>query len=86
MKKSLLTFLAALFISSLAVAQIRPYDKKGLNVFENPKVDTTGFTKVNVKIGISIKIGNNIAIVIFKLLSLIMLKKDCPDNSYNFKI
>ena len=51
MKKSLLTFLAALFISSLAVAQIRPYDKKGLNVFENPKVDTTGFTKVNVKIG-----------------------------------
>ena len=51
MKKSLLTFLGALFISSLAVAQIRPYDKNGLNVFESPKVDTTIFTGVKVKIG-----------------------------------
>ena len=51
MKKSLLTFFAALFISSLVVAQIRPYDKKGLNVFESPKVDTTIFTGVKVKIG-----------------------------------
>jgi hypothetical protein len=51
MKKSLLTFLTALFISSLAVAQIRPYDKNGLNVFESPKVDTTVFTHVKVKIG-----------------------------------
>ena len=41
MKKSLLFFLSALFISSLAVAQIRPYDKRGVNVFENPKVDTS---------------------------------------------
>jgi hypothetical protein len=51
MKKTLLTFFAALFISSLAIAQIRPYDKRGLNVFENPKVDTTTFTGVKVKIG-----------------------------------
>ena len=51
MKKTLLTILAALLISNLAVAQIRPYDKRGLNVFENPKVDTTVFTGVKVKIG-----------------------------------
>jgi hypothetical protein len=51
MKKILFTLLAALYISSMATAQIRPTDKNGLNVFESPKVDTTKFMGVKVKIG-----------------------------------
>jgi hypothetical protein len=51
MKRLLFTLIAALFMSSLAIAQIRPYDKRGLNVFENPKVDTLKFNGIKLKVG-----------------------------------
>ena len=51
MKRTLLTLLAALFISSMAFAQNRPYDKSGLNVFEARKADSVQFTGIKVKIG-----------------------------------
>jgi hypothetical protein len=51
MKKALLSLLAALFISSMAFAQNRPYDKNGLNVFEARKSDSVKFTGIKVKIG-----------------------------------
>jgi len=51
MKRILLTLLVGLFISNMAFAQNRPYDKTGLNVFETPKTDTIKFTGVKVKIG-----------------------------------
>ena len=51
MKRTLLTLLAALFISSMAFAQNRPYDKNGLNVFEARKSDSVQFAGVKVKIG-----------------------------------
>lgn len=51
MKKLLFTLIAALFMSSLVFAQIRPYDKRGVNVFENPKVDTLKFNGIKLKVG-----------------------------------
>ena len=51
MKRILLSLLAVLFISSLVVAQNRPYDKNGLNVFEARKSDSVKFDGVKVKIG-----------------------------------
>ena len=50
MKKAILLFVPLFLLSSVIVAQIRSYDKSGLNVFETPKVDsysTDGF-KLNV--------------------------------------
>jgi hypothetical protein len=51
MKRLLFTLIAAFFLSSLAIAQIRPYDKRGLNVFENPKVDTSKYNGIKLKVG-----------------------------------
>ena len=51
MKSFLFTLIAVLFVSSLSFAQIRPYDKKGLNVFESPKVDTLKFNGLKLKVG-----------------------------------
>jgi len=50
MRKSILTVVAALFMSSLAIAQFRSGDQSGINVFETPKVETE-FTGVKVTIG-----------------------------------
>lgn len=50
MKRAILLFIPLFLISGVIIAQIRPYDKSGLNVFETPKVDnydTDGF-KLNV--------------------------------------
>ncbi|MDP4291064.1 MAG: hypothetical protein Q8908_08285 [Bacteroidota bacterium] len=51
MKRNLLTLFAALLIGSMTFAQVRPYDKTGLNVFETPKVDTLQYTGLKIKIG-----------------------------------
>lgn len=52
MNKTIITVIAAFFISSsLGIAQNRPYDKNGLNVFENPKVDPVKFDKLKLNIG-----------------------------------
>ena len=51
MKKLLFTLTAVFFVSSLAVAQNRPYDQKGLNVFENKKVDTLKYNGLKLKVG-----------------------------------
>ncbi len=51
MKKSIITVLAAIFVSSLAMGQqIRPTDQTGINVFETPKTETV-FTGLKVDIG-----------------------------------
>lgn len=50
MKRAILLFIPLFLIGGVLIAQIRPYDKSGLNVFETPKVDnydTDGF-KLNV--------------------------------------
>ena len=39
MKRSILTVVAALFVSSIMFAQLRPTDQTGINVFETPKSD-----------------------------------------------
>ena len=39
MRKSILTVAAALFVSSIMFAQLRPTDQTGINVFETPKTD-----------------------------------------------
>ncbi|MDR3651744.1 MAG: hypothetical protein P4L34_02085 [Paludibacter sp.] len=39
MKKSIFIVVAALFLSSMAFAQLRPTDQTGINVFETPKTD-----------------------------------------------
>jgi hypothetical protein len=51
MKRILLTLLVGLFISNMAFAQNRPYDKTGLNVFETPKNDSAKYTGLKIKIG-----------------------------------
>ena len=51
MKRILLTLVVALFISNMAFAQNRPYDKTGLNVFETPKTDTVKYTGLKIKVG-----------------------------------
>lgn len=50
MKREILLFIPLFLISSVIIAQVRAYDKSGLNVFETPKIDnydTDGF-KLNV--------------------------------------
>lgn len=53
MKKSIFTVAAALFVSSIAFAQLRPTDQTGINVFETPKTETQ-FTGPKVEFGGSI--------------------------------
>jgi len=53
MNKSIFSVVAALFISSLSFAQLRPTDQTGINVFETPKTDTQ-FTGPKVEFGGSI--------------------------------
>ena len=50
MKRSILTVAAALFVSSIMFAQLRPTDQTGINVFETPKT-TTEFSGLKVDIG-----------------------------------
>ncbi|HEX9151301.1 MAG TPA: hypothetical protein VF842_04420 [Flavobacterium sp.] len=51
MKNPFFLFVAALFINGLTSAQIRPYDKRGLNVFESPKVEPQKFDGIKLKVG-----------------------------------
>jgi hypothetical protein len=51
MKNSIFLFVTALFASGLSIAQIRPYDKSGLNVFEYPKVEAPKFDGIKLKVG-----------------------------------
>jgi len=53
MKKSIMTVVAALFVSSTMFAQLRVTDQTGVNVFETPKTDTQ-FTGPKVEFGGSI--------------------------------
>lgn len=53
MKKFLLFFGAACFLSNMASAQLRATDQSGINVFETPKTDVT-FTGPSVSLGGSI--------------------------------
>ncbi|MEI7502192.1 MAG: hypothetical protein WCJ61_02815, partial [Paludibacter sp.] len=53
MRKLTLSLVAALFMSSLAFAQLRPTDQTGINVFETPKTDVQ-FTGPKVGFGGSI--------------------------------
>jgi len=50
MKRSILTVAAALFVSSIMFAQLRPTDQTGINVFETPKTDNL-FTGLKVEFG-----------------------------------
>lgn len=50
MKRSIMTVAAALFVSSIMFAQLRPTDQTGVNVFETPKTETT-FTGPKVEFG-----------------------------------
>ena len=50
MKRSIMTVTAALFVSSIMFAQLRPTDQTGINVFETPKTDTQ-FTGPKVEFG-----------------------------------
>ena len=50
MKKSIMTIAAALFVSSIMFAQIRPTDQTGINVFETAKTPTE-FNGLKVDIG-----------------------------------
>ena len=50
MKRSILTVSAALFVSSLMFAQLRPTDQTGINVFETPKTENL-FTGPKVEFG-----------------------------------
>jgi hypothetical protein len=59
MKKLLTSALALTCFSLAATAQIslqdpqywRPYDQRGINMFETPKVDTVGFDGIKVRLG-----------------------------------
>lgn len=53
MRKSIFTVAVALFVSSIAFAQLRPTDQTGINVFETPKTETQ-FTGPKVEFGGSI--------------------------------
>ena len=53
MKRSIMTVTAALFVSSIMFAQLRPTDQTGINVFETPKTDTQ-FTGPKVEFGVAI--------------------------------
>ena len=66
MKRSILTVAAALFVSSIMFAQLRPTDQTGINVFETPKTDNL-FTGLKVEFGgaiampyIALKQSNNV--------------------------
>jgi len=66
MKRSILTVAAALFVSSIMFAQLRPTDQTGINVFETPKTDNL-FTGPKVEFGgaiampyIALKQSNNV--------------------------
>lgn len=50
MKKSILTLVAAMLVSSMSFAQFRDGGKKGINVFDSPKVETQ-FDGVKTTIG-----------------------------------
>ena len=50
MKRSIMTVAAALFVSSIMFAQLRPTDQTGVNVFETPKTDIQ-FTGPKVEFG-----------------------------------
>jgi len=50
MKKSIISVVAALFMSSLAFAQFRAQDQTGISIFETPKAETS-FDGVKVTIG-----------------------------------
>lgn len=50
MKKTIMTLAAVVLASGMTFAQFRANDKDGLNVFENPKSETT-FDGVKVKVG-----------------------------------
>jgi len=50
MKRSIMTVAAALFVSSMMFAQMRPTDQTGINVFETPKTETE-FNGLKVDIG-----------------------------------
>lgn len=51
MIRTIVTFFAVFLITSFAMAQIRPYDKNGLNVFESPKVEDLKFERLKLKVG-----------------------------------
>ena len=53
MKRTTIILAAALFMSSVAIAQLRPTDQTGINVFETPKTETQ-FTVPKVEFGGSI--------------------------------
>ena len=66
MKRPILTIAAALFVSSMMFAQLRPTDQTGINVFEMPKTDNL-FTGPKVEFGaaiampyIALKQSNNV--------------------------
>ncbi len=51
MNKSFITLLAALIISSVTFAQYRPYDKRGINIFEKEKTAPKPYEGVKLNIG-----------------------------------
>ncbi len=51
MKNKLFTLTAILLISVTAFAQYRPYDQRGINIFETPKGSVKPFEKVKLNIG-----------------------------------
>jgi hypothetical protein len=51
MKNSIFLFVTVLFASTVSSSQIRPYDKSGLNVFENPKDEAPKFDGIKLKVG-----------------------------------
>jgi len=51
MKGSILLFFPLFLISCFSIAQVRPYDKNGLNVFETPKVDIAKSDGLKLKVG-----------------------------------
>jgi hypothetical protein len=51
MKKTLFSLFAVMFLGTIAVAQVRPYDKDGVNVFETKKEDLVKFEKMKLKLG-----------------------------------
>jgi hypothetical protein len=51
MKKKLLIITLIVFMSGIINAQIRPYDKRGINIFEPQKKETPQFEKFKIKLG-----------------------------------
>ncbi|MDP3437303.1 MAG: hypothetical protein Q8S04_08665 [Bacteroidales bacterium] len=51
MKKTLTSLVALILFTTMGVAQIRPYDKSGLNVFEPKKENLVPFEKFKLKFG-----------------------------------